>query len=131
MQSNVRLGYDAGWHNPQTMDTFVQACSPKNSGLSMALNIRQKKFLRQQAHARKPVVTVGNQGLSAAVLAEIRGALRTHELLKIKLPAGEREARAAMLAQACRDTGAEAVQLIGRVAIIYQPSDKPKIQLPA
>ena len=46
-------------------------------------------------------------------------------------PAGEREARAALLAQICRDTEAEPVQLIGRVAIIYQPSDKPKIQLPA
>ena len=97
----------------------------------MALNIRQKKFLRQQAHARKPVVTVGNQGLSAAVLAEVRIALRTHELLKIKLPAGEREARAALLEQICRATEAEAVQLIGRVAVIYRPSDKPKIQLPA
>jgi len=97
----------------------------------MALNIRQKKFLRQQAHARKPVVTVGNQGLSAAVLAELRIALRTHELLKIKLPAGEREARAALLAQICHDTEAEPVQLIGRVAIVYRPSDKPKIQLPA
>ena len=97
----------------------------------MALNIRQKKFLRQQAHARKPVVTVGNPGLSTAVLAEIRNALRTHELLKIKLPPGEREARAALLAQICRATEAEPVQLIGRVAIVYRPSDKPKIQLPA
>ena len=97
----------------------------------MALNIRQKKFLRQQAHARKPVVTVGNPGLSTAVLAEIRGTLQTHELLKIKLPAGERETRAALLAQICRDTGSEPVQLIGRVAIIYLPSDKPKIKLPA
>jgi RNA-binding protein len=103
----------------------------KDNGKSMPLNIRQKKSLRQQAHARKPVVTVGNQGLSAAVLAEIRIALRAHELLKIKLPAGEREARAALLAQICRDTEAEPVQLIGRVAIIYRPSDKPKIQLPA
>src|SRR3989304_5856531 len=62
----------------------------KDNGKSMALNIRQKKYLRQQAHARKPVVTVGNPGLSAAVLAEVRIALRTHELLKIKLPAGAR-----------------------------------------
>lgn len=97
----------------------------------MALNIRQKKFLRQQAHARKPVVTVGNQGLSTAVQAEIRSALQTHELLKIKLPAGEREARTALLAQICHDNEAEPVQLIGRVAIIYRTSDKPKIQLPA
>lgn len=97
----------------------------------MALNIRQKKYLRQQAHARKTVVTVGNPGLSTAVLTEIGIALQTHELLKIKLPAGEREARAALLAEICRATKAEPVQLIGRVAIIYRPSDKPKIQLPA
>jgi len=97
----------------------------------MALNIRQKKFLRQQAHARKPVVTVGNPGLTPAVLAEIRSALKTHELLKIKLPAAERAARDALLAQICSATEAEPVQLIGRVAIIYRPSDKPKIQLPA
>ena len=97
----------------------------------MALNIRHKKYLRQQAHARKPVATVGHQGLNAAVLAEIRIALRTHELLKIKLPAGEREARASLLAQICQDTEAEPVQLIGRVATVYRPSDKPKIQLPA
>ena len=97
----------------------------------MALNIRQKKYLRQQAHARKPVVTVGNPGLSTTVLAEIHSALRTHELLKIKLPAGERAARTALLAQICRATEAEPVQLIGRVAIIYRPSDKPKIQLPS
>jgi len=96
----------------------------------MALNIRQKKYLRQQAHARKPVVTVGNPGLSTAVLAEIGIALQTHELLKIKLPAGEREARIALLEQICRAAKAEPVQLIGRVAIIYRPSDKPKFQLP-
>ena len=103
----------------------------KDNGKLMALNIRQKKFLRQQAHARKPVVTVGNPGLTTAVLAEIRSALKTHELLKIKLPAAERAARDTLLTQVCSATKAEPVQLIGRVAIIYRPSDKPKIQLPA
>jgi len=96
----------------------------------MTLNIRQKKYLRQQAHARKPVVAVGNSGLSTAVLKEIRIALRTHELLKIKLPAGNRESRAAQLVQICHDADAEPVQLIGRVATIYRPSDKPNIHLP-
>jgi RNA-binding protein len=97
----------------------------------MALNIRQKKYLRQQAHARKPVVTVGNPGLTEAVLAETRIALKTHELLKIKLPAGERDMRAGLLEQICKATEAEPVQLIGRIAVVYRPSDKPKIQLPA
>jgi RNA-binding protein len=119
MRVLVRLRYDAVWR------------LRKDNGKYMALNIRQKKYLRQQAHARKPVVTVGNSGLSTAVLAEIRIALRTHELLKIKLPAGERETRGTLLAQICHDTESEPVQLIGRVAIIYRPSDKPKIQLPA
>jgi RNA-binding protein len=109
----------------------VAGVPTQDYGKPMTLNIRQKKYLRQQAHSRKPVVTVGNQGLSAAVLAEMRIALRTHELLKIKLPAGERAARAMLLEQICRDADAESVQLIGRVAIIYRPSDKPKIQLPA
>ena len=102
----------------------------KDNGNFMSLNIRQKKFLRQQAHARKPVVTVGNQGLSAAVLAEIRLALRAHELLKIKLPAGERANRDTLLEQICRETESDAVQLIGRVATVYRAADKPKIQLP-
>ena len=97
----------------------------------MALNIRQKKYLRQQAHARKTVVTVGNAGLSAAVLTELRSALQTHELLKIKLPAGERTTRVELLEQICQNTGSDPIQLIGRVAIIYKPSEKSKIQLPA
>jgi len=62
------------------------------------------------------------------VLAETRIALRTHELLKIKLPRGAGGARCTARTNLPRYR-AEPVQLIGRVAIIYRPSDKPKIQL--
>ena len=96
----------------------------------MALNARQLKFLRQMAQQRKPVVSVGNRGLSAAVLAEIRNALNTHELLKIKLPAAERAERVALFTRICAESAAEPVQHIGRMAILYRPGDKPKIQLP-
>ena len=74
---------------------------------------------------------VGAAGVSAAVMNEIRGALKTHELLKIRLPAVERADRQALFEQICRDTGAEPVQHIGRMAVIYRRGEKPKIQLPA
>ena len=97
----------------------------------MSLSARQLKFLRHLAQQRKPVVSVGNRGLTAAVLAEIHIALNSHELLKIKLPAAEREERVALFARICTESAAEPVQHIGRMAILYRPSDKPKIQLPA
>jgi RNA-binding protein len=97
----------------------------------MSLSQTQIKYLKALAHHRKPVVTVGNAGLTAAVLREIRIGLKAHELLKIKLPALERTERQSLFEQICDETGAEAVQHIGRMAIIYMRADKPKIQLPA
>jgi RNA-binding protein len=97
----------------------------------MSLSQTQIKYLKGLAHHRKPVVTVGNAGLSDAVLREIRIALKAHELLKIKLPALEREERQSLFAQICDDTGADAVQHIGRMAVIYRRAETPKIQLPA
>lgn len=97
----------------------------------MSLTIQQIKHLKALAHHRKPVVTVGAAGVTEPVLAEVRIALKAHELVKIKLPAVERGARDAMLAQICRDTEAEPVQHIGRMGVIYRRAEKPKIQLPA
>lgn len=97
----------------------------------MSLKPTQIQYLKGLAHHRKPVILVGAAGLSAAVLREIRSALKTHELLKIRLPAVERADRQALFEQICRDTEAEPVQHIGRMAVIYRRAEKPKIQLPA
>ncbi len=96
----------------------------------MPLTRNQLKFLRAQAQTRKPVVTVGAAGLSAAVLAEIELALAHHELLKIKLPAGERNGREDILQRICAKTAAEPVQSIGRVAVVYRRGADPQISLP-
>lgn len=96
----------------------------------MSLSPSQIKYLKGLAHHRKPVVTVGNAGLSTAVLKEIDIGLRSHELLKIKLPALERDARQQLFEKICQDSAAQPVQQIGRMAIIYRPADKPKIHLP-
>lgn len=97
----------------------------------MPLRPAQIKYLKALAHHRKPVVTVGNAGLTATVLREVQIALKAHELIKIKLPALERAERQNLFETVCAETGAHAVQHIGRIAILYRRADKPKIQLPA
>jgi len=96
----------------------------------MALTPKQIKYLKALAHHRKPVVAVGNAGVTAAVLKEIGVALKAHELIKIKLPAGEKSDRAAMIDDICAGTHAKPVQHIGRIAVVYRRTSKPKIQLP-
>jgi RNA-binding protein len=81
---------------------------------------KQLRFLRGRAHALKPVIHIGNHGLSAALLAETRRALADHELIKLRLPALERGARDALLAELVRQTGSALVTRIGHVAVLFQ-----------
>ena len=57
----------------------------------MAISNSEKKSLRQLGHSLKPVVTVGDKGLSDNVLGELKRALDDHELIKVKLRTEERE----------------------------------------
>ena len=90
----------------------------------------QKRYLRGLAHHRKPAVTVGANGLSTEVLAEIERALGDHELVKVKLPAGDPSRRKAMVGDVCAATGAQWVQTIGRIGVIYRPAVEPRITIP-
>jgi RNA-binding protein len=58
------------------------------------LTNNQKKFLRSKGHSLKPVVMMGQHGLSEGVLAELKTSLETHELLKIKVRGDDKERRA-------------------------------------
>jgi RNA-binding protein len=83
------------------------------------VNSADKKKLRAEAHTLKPVVMIGQSGLKASVLAEIVLALDSHELIKIKIRA-EREERKLISEKICTDTGAELIQTIGQIAVIYR-----------
>lgn len=96
----------------------------------MALNVKQRKHLKALAHHRKPTVLVGNAGVTAAVIGEIEQALERHELLKIRLPGVARTKRTEMLGQICQGLRAEAVQEIGRMAVIYRAARKPRLAIP-
>ena len=95
------------------------------------LSERQRKHLRALAHALKPVVRLGNAGLTAAVTAEATRALEDHELIKVKGPAGDRDRRDELFAHLARDTGSTLVHRIGNVAVLYRPrAESPRILIP-
>ena len=97
----------------------------------MSLSESQKKFLRGMGHQLKPVLTIGAGGLSEAVLREFDATINHHELIKIRVRVGDREARDLAIQALCDERGAELVTRIGNVALIYRKnSDKPKIPLP-
>jgi RNA-binding protein len=83
------------------------------------VNSVDKKKFRAVAHTLKPVVMIGQSGLTAAVLAEIELALNSHELIKVKIRA-ERDERKLISEKICIDTGAELIQTIGQIAVIYR-----------
>ena len=83
------------------------------------MNSADKKKLRAEAHTLKPVVMIGQSGLTAAVLAEIELALDSHELIKVKIRA-ERDDRKLISEKICTDTGAELIQTIGQIAVLYR-----------
>ena len=91
----------------------------------------QRQFLKGLAHTRQPVVMIGNQGLTAAVLKEIDQALSAHELIKIKAASNELDTRRAWLEEICTATGAASVQQIGKVLVVYRAAAKPVIALPS
>lgn len=83
------------------------------------MNSVEKKQLRASAHALNPVVMVGQAGLTEAVLAEVELALNSHELIKVKIRA-ERDERKQISEKICAATGAELIQSIGQIAVIYR-----------
>lgn len=96
----------------------------------MPLSARQKKYLRGLSHALKPVVTVGDKGLTENVMAEIELALDHHELIKVKLR-GDRDTRVSWTAEIAARCSAERVHSIGQVSCFYRPNpDQPVVELP-
>ncbi|MDF0605481.1 ribosome assembly RNA-binding protein YhbY [Neisseriaceae bacterium TC5R-5] len=90
----------------------------------------QRKYLQGLAHQIKPVVMIGNNGLTDSVIREIAINLDAHELIKIRVQGDERDVRTALFEQICTDLTAAPVQHIGKLLVIWRPSDKQRITLP-
>ena len=96
---------------------------------STALTGQQRRWLRSRAHPIKPVVHVGEAGVSEAVIEATKKALADHELVKVRLhqPA-DKKATARHLAEAA---DAELCGLVGHTVILYRrhPED-PRLEVP-
>lgn len=90
----------------------------------MSLTETQKKALRGRGHSLKPVVSIGNSGLSKAVLRELELSLEHHDLMKIKISGAGREKRKEIIEQICSTFNTELVQAIGHIALVYHKLDE-------
>ncbi|MDJ0940537.1 MAG: ribosome assembly RNA-binding protein YhbY [Woeseiaceae bacterium] len=97
----------------------------------MSLSESQKKHLRGLGHKLKPLIMIGDGGLSDSVRAEYLSTLEHHELIKVKVRVGDRDVRDSIIATLCEESGAELIQRIGNVALLYRENpDKKRIKLP-
>ncbi|NNG81308.1 ribosome assembly RNA-binding protein YhbY [Acinetobacter sp. ANC 5378] len=94
-----------------------------------ALSIQERKRLRQIGHALNPVVMLGGQGLTENVIEETNRALNDHELIKVKIAGEDREVRVAAINEIAQVTGAEIVQTIGKIALLYKKAAKQNPKL--
>jgi RNA-binding protein len=95
----------------------------------MPLSITEKKRFRQIGHQLNPVVMLGGQGLTEGVMAEIERALEDHELIKVRIGGEDREARRAVIDAITGQTRSEAVQIIGKLVLLYRAAKLPHPKL--
>lgn len=95
----------------------------------MPLDNNTRKWLRQIGHGLSPVVTLGEKGVTESVQAELERALGDHELIKIRVPEPDRERRRQLTETLATSTGAEPVQTIGHVVLLYRKAAKPDPRL--
>lgn len=97
----------------------------------MPLSNAQIRHLRRLGHCLKPIIIIGNAGLSEGVIQEFDLSLEHHELMKVKINAADRESRQEMTLKLVELGRCELVQQIGHIALFYRPSLEPKLKLPA
>jgi putative YhbY family RNA-binding protein len=88
---------------------------------AIALTPAQRKALRSQAHHLDPVVLIGAEGLTPALLKETEAALKAHGLIKVRMFSDQRGARDAALARLAEELDAAPVQHIGKLLVLWRP----------
>ena len=81
----------------------------------------ERKVFRADAHHLDPVVMIGGDGLSAAVIKETEAALNAHGLIKIRVLGDDRAAREAMFVQLADQLNAAPIQHIGKLLVLWRP----------
>ncbi|MBP6597146.1 MAG: ribosome assembly RNA-binding protein YhbY [Arenimonas sp.] len=99
--------------------------------MAAALSNPQKRYLRGLAHDLKPVILVGAKGITDNLVAETGLAIERHELIKVRVAAGDRELRDLWIGELCERAQSALVARIGNIAVLYRRSqENPLIVLP-
>jgi len=88
--------------------------------LSMSLTSKERKVLKAKAHHLKPVVLIGQNGISDGVVRETDAALQAHELIKVQIQGEDRDQRLQGARNLAAELGADLVHHIGKIYILYR-----------
>lgn len=95
------------------------------------LTAKQRQFLKGLAHPLSPLVHIGRNGVSPAVVAETKRSLEAHELIKVRIDADDGAERRALAEKLASECDAHLAGTIGKIAILYRErEEKPAIRLP-
>jgi len=95
----------------------------------MSSTPQEKKRYRSIGHKLRPVVTIAEKGLTDNVRKELNRALEEHELIKVKIAAGDRQAKNAIRDEMLELLGVECIQQIGHVILLFRAARKPAPRL--
>ncbi|MDH3288630.1 MAG: YhbY family RNA-binding protein [Betaproteobacteria bacterium] len=85
----------------------------------------ERRALRARAHHLHPVIMIGEAGLTPAVLREIDLALKSHELIKIRVLGDDRGQRKSMIGDICSALAAHPVQRVGKILVVFRQHPEP------
>jgi putative YhbY family RNA-binding protein len=91
----------------------------------------ERKEKRGDAHHLDPVVMIGAEGLTTAVLKEAEAAIRSHGLIKVRVFSDDRASREAMLLEMADKLNAAPVQHIGKLLVLWRPVEDAVAEEPA
>ncbi len=94
----------------------------------MPLSSQQIRILKAESHRLKlkPVVMIGQHGLSENVINELEQSLAHHELIKVRIPALEKNEKKELVNTICQKLNSESVQTIGHVTVLFRQNPKIK-----
>ncbi|HCP79453.1 MAG: hypothetical protein CML16_07575 [Pusillimonas sp.] len=89
----------------------------------LELTSQERSALRARAHPLRPVVLLGDKGLTDAVIKEIDRNLTAHQLIKVKAAGEDRDSRQEMLDTLCETLSCAPIHHLGKTLILYRPSE--------
>jgi RNA-binding protein len=91
---------------------------------------KQRRYLRALGHHLAPVMQIGHEGLSDAVVAEANAQLEAHELIKVKVGESSPVSRHDAASALADKTNSAVAQVLGRTFLLYRRSHDPHLTLP-